>query len=302
MTGHTRRKHDKKTDGAVDGGQRDTMKTHKHVNSDDLFKWRREQEDRWTIGERDGTWMKQQSWWNAHFSKNHFSDFAHFHELSCIDEQTTTMLTLLLVALLPRPPISSCSSRSSLWGARPAGRWWTRTSWPLTRWRRFLCWLHRRRREKQLIRGKSQSSFNHPSWDWQWECRGDSDDSDVAGWLLHLWKMQSTELCSSWLLIVRQSSQGYCERLTCEAQSSETAASSLCNLPPVLTRTFKAKQRRRKKEQTPPHGLGNCIPISSGPTVHTEESLHRIPGGFRTGSGPLTKLNLLFPRRTRIFD
>lgn len=38
MTGRTRRKHDKKTDGAVDGGQRDTMKTHKHVNSDDLFK------------------------------------------------------------------------------------------------------------------------------------------------------------------------------------------------------------------------------------------------------------------------
>lgn len=46
-------------------------------------------------------------------------------------------LTLPLEALLHPPPQSSCSSISSLWGARPAGRWWTRTSWPPTRWTPF---------------------------------------------------------------------------------------------------------------------------------------------------------------------
>lgn len=52
------------------------------------------------------------------------------------------ILTLLLVMLLPRLLLFSCNSISSLWGARPEGQWWTRTSWPQTRWKLFLWWLH----------------------------------------------------------------------------------------------------------------------------------------------------------------
>jgi len=68
----------------------------------------------------------------------------------------TETLTLPLVALPPRPLRSFCSSRSSLWGARPAGRWWTRTSWPPTRWRPYLWWLHMGKSQKI-----SQSHKNH---------------------------------------------------------------------------------------------------------------------------------------------
>lgn len=61
-------------------------------------------------------------------------------------------LTLLLVMLLPQLLLFSCSSISSLWGARPAGQWWTHTSSPRTRWKLFLWSLHTWKQGRREIR------------------------------------------------------------------------------------------------------------------------------------------------------
>lgn len=60
----------------------------------------------------------------------------YFPTLSLNTQHLLLPVTLLLLRL-----IFSCSSKSSLWGARPAARWWTRTSWPRTRWTPSLWWL-----------------------------------------------------------------------------------------------------------------------------------------------------------------
>ncbi len=134
------------------------------------------------------------------------------HEHMCIQMWVIKILTLLLVMLLPRPLLFSCSSKSSLWGARPEGQWWTRTSWPRTRWKLFLWWLHTRSQEiKKSDNNKEATRQGSYKAETIWHC-AIIRKSPVYKWW---WDgiavaMQSTALYSSWFLIVQESPLVYC--------------------------------------------------------------------------------------------